>query len=188
MAEDKYIEKIKSMSNRKAINHVITNYGKYILFSAIKVKKKYCQIPLECDDLFNVFVNEIPRLIREFDNQHYDIKLSSYMGTKSFYFMANYARGYMTNKYRILNNVIYQENDYENISDSNYTYDTLDNSTITIDQRIFNNVEQQIYNKYFVEGHTITYIEKTLHYSYYHINKAIQNIKKKVKILEKLAH
>lgn len=174
----------ENMNKGQMINFVLKQHYNSIVIAAKKVKGKYKWIPLEFDDLFNVFINKIPSLIKKFDCTM-NTKLSTYIINNAFYSMANYARRYSAFKFRTLNErVIVEGHKLEKMKKYDFAYQTITTLAFNryrLDITGFTSIERKILREYFLEKKSIDKVAIIHKFSYNKTSRLIKQIKHKVK-------
>ena len=174
--------------DNKMINEILYAYKPGIIIAARKVKKKYKWIPLEVDDLFNIFILQIPNLLRKYDSK-YNTKLKTYILNNAFYIMANYARVHSSSKYKILNErVCITGSQLQTKKNKHKSYSILmppfwRNTRLNLTS--FDRIELKILKEYFVKELSISKISLLNKFSYNKTSRIIQIIRYKVKINNK---
>ncbi len=189
MANSQYsIEQYKNLTENKMITLVLRRYHKGIMIAAKKVKSKYKWIPLEFDDLFNVFSHQIPVLIQKY-SEKFQTKFSTYILNNAFYFMANYARRYSTSRFKTLNERvrIFGKNLKTTIKKetSYHIFATLMHNHLRIDVSFLSSLEIKIMQQYFVHNMSISNIALVHKFSYNKTSRMINQIKRKIIINNK---
>ena len=182
------IDQYKDLTENKMITLVLRQYHKSIMIAAKKVKSKYKWIPLEFDDLFNVFSHEIPTLVQKY-SEKFRTKFSTYILNNAFYFMANYARRYSTLRFKTLNERvrIFGKNLKTTMKKelSYHIFSTLMNNNLRMDLTFLTSLEKRIMQEYFVNNISISNIALIHKFSYNKTSRMINQIKHKIIINNK---
>ena len=174
--------------DNKIINAILYEYKTGIIIAARKVKKKYRWIPLEVEDLFNIFILQIPSLLRKYDSK-FNTKLKTYILNNAFYIMANYARVHSSSKFKILNErVCITGSQLQAKKRGHSSYSVLmpafERNT-RMDFTSFDSIELKILKEYFIKELSISKISLLNKFSYNKTRRIIQIIRYKVKINNK---
>ena len=152
------------MNINKLIFEIDQKYKNLLRTICMQAIDSFVGLPLVWEDVYYMFLNEIPKLVLEFDSEHEsNLEFQTFIGIKCKHFSLNYCRVFNSNKHKVMNRTVYVSQE-ERIS---VLEDSVQIKKPKIDIGIFNKKEFEFYTKHILDQKKIIKVAEEMGISLY---------------------
>lgn len=176
------IGRFKKLGVNKQTFIVDRDFGRYLKTTISNTKRLYENIPETTEDIYWLFIYELPKNIEEFTGRSMNALLK-FLSTKAKFFTHNHCRYLIGKHFMVLNNFVPLDESYmgaEFDENSMILSDSALEEKPLVDITIFSKKELAVYKRFFIDGKSLTFVQKDLKISRYKALKAIEQIRNKL--------
>lgn len=175
------IEYLKNASKNKQLFMMNRDYHNYLKTIIKNALSRYSWVPETEDDIYWLFMFEVPALIKEFQGQE-EKEFIKFIGSRCKFFALNHCKTMQTHHYVILNNSISLDDTIlsNQMEEELVLHDSIEEEIKTIDVTSLDETELVIYRMFFLEQMQMKDIAKIINISRYKLKLVIDEIRKKL--------